>query len=62
VVNGEEVLDGDIRAQAGSTEARLTVQGAFANPDMEEQVAGVWDQLSDIIAEQLQERALPRGD
>lgn len=60
VVNGEEVFDGDIRAQAGSTEARLTVQGAFANQEMAEQVAGVWDQLSDIIAEKLQERALPR--
>jgi hypothetical protein len=53
IVAGEELYDGDIRAQAGTTKTTLTVQGAFANPTMEGQVEGVWEQLNDVIAETL---------
>ena len=51
IVTGEEVYDGDIRAHGGTTQTTLTVQGAFANPTMEAQVEGVWEQLHDLIAE-----------
>jgi hypothetical protein len=53
IVTGEELYDGDIRAHAGTTKTTLTVQGAFANPTMEGQVEGVWEQLNDLIAETL---------
>jgi hypothetical protein len=57
VVDGEEIYDGDIRARAGTTRTTLTVQGAFANQEMEQRVEGVWEQLSDIVTEELRERA-----
>jgi hypothetical protein len=53
IVTGEELYDGDIRAHAGTTKTTLTVQGAFANPTMEGQVEGVWEQLNHLIAETL---------
>jgi hypothetical protein len=53
IVTGEELYDGDIRAQAGTTKTTLTVQGAVANPTMEGQVEGVWEQLNHLIAETL---------
>jgi hypothetical protein len=62
VVDGEEVYDGDIRARAGTTRTTLTVQGAFANQDMEQRVEGIWEQLSDIVTEELRQRARAQAE
>lgn len=61
VLTGEEVYGGEIRAQAGTTKTTLTVQGAYANPDMEAQIENVWEQLIDLISETLKQlpRAIP---
>jgi hypothetical protein len=62
VVDGEEIYDGDIRARAGTTRTTLTVQGTFANQEMEQRVEGVWEQLSDVVAEELRERARAQAE
>jgi hypothetical protein len=54
VVTGEEVRDGTMRAQEGTTKTALSGKGAFANPTMKEQVETVWEQLHELIAERLQ--------
>jgi hypothetical protein len=56
VVTGEEVYDGGIRAQAGTTETTLTVQGAFATSEMEGWVEATWEQLHFLISETLEQR------
>jgi hypothetical protein len=56
VVTGEEVYNGGIRAQAGTTETTLTVQGAFATPEMEARVEATWEQLRYLICETLERR------
>ena len=61
ILTGEEVYSGEIRAQAGTTRTTLTVQGAYANPDMETQIENIWEQLNDLIGETLQQlpQAMP---
>lgn len=61
ILTGEEVYSGEIRAQAGTTKTTLTVQGVYANPDMEAQIENVWEQLTNLIGETLQQlpRAMP---
>jgi hypothetical protein len=58
VLTGEEVHGGEIRALAGTTKIALTVQGTFANPDMEAKIENVWEQLTYLIGETL--GSLPR--
>jgi hypothetical protein len=54
VVTGEEIYDDNGRAEAGTTNTTLTVQGAFASPQMKERVEDYWHQLSGLIDETLQ--------
>jgi hypothetical protein len=49
VLTGEELHGGGIRAEAGTTKTALTVQGAFANSDMQARIENVWEQLTDLI-------------
>jgi hypothetical protein len=58
VVTGEEIYNGNVRAEAGTTTTTLFVRGAFASPEMQARVEGVWYQLRDLINETL--RKLPR--
>ena len=61
IMTGEEVYSGNIRAHAGTTSTTLTVQGTYANSDMELQIENVWEQLNDLILKTLQQltRAMP---
>ena len=45
----------------GNTEVHVTVQGAYANPEMKEQIEGKWDELHRIVAKVFkdQTRRLP---
>lgn len=57
VLTGEEIHRGGIRAFGGTTETRLTVWGAYANPEMRDVVKQVWEQLHTLVQVTLQERA-----
>lgn len=56
VLTGEEVHSGGIRAFSGTTETRLTVWGAYANPEMRNRVTQVWEALQDLVQVTLHER------
>lgn len=55
-LTGEEEHLGTIQANAGSTTARLTVQGSYVNHDMEAQVRSEWDALHDMVTTRLKSR------
>ncbi len=57
VLTGEEIHRGGIRAYSGTTETRLTVWGAYANPEMRDSVKQVWEALHDLVQVTLHERA-----
>jgi hypothetical protein len=59
ILTGAEVYRGDIRAQAGNTNVRITVQGAYASPAMEERIVQEWERLRDLTVETL--RLRPRA-
>lgn len=50
-ITGEEVHGGDIRAQSGNSRVRLSVQGAYASKQMEQQIEGEWERLRTITGE-----------
>ena len=56
-LTGEEEYEGSILANAGNTAARISVQGAYANPKMKGQIEGKWDELHRIVKKMLQDRA-----
>ncbi len=56
-LTGEEEYQGSIRANAGNTVARISVQGTYANPKMKGQIEGKWDELHRIVKKMLQDRA-----
>jgi hypothetical protein len=60
-VRGDEVGQRHGGRYASRTLAEITVQGAYANPMMREKIEGKWDQLHDLVADLLRDRAL-RGD
>ena len=55
-LTGEEEYLGGIQANAGSTAARLSVQGSYVNQDMEGQIVSEWDALHDMVATRLKSR------
>ncbi len=57
ILTGEEVHKRDIRAHAGNTRARLTVQGAYANQEMEDRIVDRWERLHELMIQTLKERA-----
>jgi hypothetical protein len=59
VVTGEEVYRGEIRADAGTTRATLTIQGAYATAEMEAQIENTWEQICQIVIDTFEE--LPRA-
>jgi len=44
-VTGEEIHRGDIRASDGNTHVKLSVNGAYANAEMKEEIGDQWDVL-----------------
>lgn len=48
-VQGEENKNGDIQTPAGTTMTTLSVQGAYANADMEADIENVWVQLNALV-------------
>ena len=56
-LTGEEEYEGSIRANAGNTVARISVQGAYANQKMKGQIEAKWDELHRIVKKMLQDRA-----
>ena len=56
-LTGEEEYQGNIKANAGNTIARISVQGAYANPKMKGQIEGKWDELHRIVTKMLRDRA-----
>ncbi len=56
-LTGEEEHRGGIRASAGNTEVRLTVQGSYVDQKMEAQVEDEWDQLHEIVDAKLRDQA-----
>lgn len=56
-LTGEEEYQGAIRAHAGNTITRISVQGAYANPKMQTQIEAKWDELHRIVRKILQNRA-----
>jgi hypothetical protein len=49
VLTGIVVYDRAERISGGTTEATLTVQGDYANREMEEEIENVWERLSQMI-------------
>jgi hypothetical protein len=49
-LTGEELHNGDIRAQAGNTKVRLSVHASYANAVMERQIKQEWKRLHGIVA------------
>lgn len=60
ILTGKEIYGGDLRAEGGTTRTTLTVQGTYANPEMEERIENVWQQLNELISDVLQK--LRRSD
>ena len=58
-LTGEEVNDGEVRAHGGNTTVKLTVQGAFANSEMENRIGREWDRLHELVSDTLARRVLP---
>ena len=56
-LTGEEEYQGSIKANAGNTVARISVQGSYANPKMKGQIEGKWDELHRIVTKILRDRA-----
>lgn len=56
ILTGEEVHRGDIRPEDGNTKVRLTVQGAYANDEMERAIEQRWDALHELTADTLKRR------
>ncbi len=56
-LTGEEEYQGAIRAHAGNTIARISVQGSYANPKMQAQIEAKWDELHRIVRKILQNLA-----
>ena len=54
ILTGDEIQRGGIRAHSGTTKACVTVQGSYANPDMQNRVERAWDRLYDLIVSTLE--------
>jgi hypothetical protein len=59
ILTGEEIHRGGIRAHSGTTKARITVQGSYANPDMRSRVEKAWDTLHLLTVNTLQSLSGP---
>jgi len=51
ILTGIVVYDRTERPSGGTTEVTLTVQGAYANREMEEEIENVWERLSHLVHE-----------
>jgi hypothetical protein len=60
VLAGEEMYTSEIQADAGTSVTALTVQGAYANPDMQARIENVWEQLSGLVADTLRQQSRAR--
>lgn len=49
VLSGEESYRGRAKKPSHTTHAALTVQGAYANPQMEAQIVKLWDEIHNIL-------------
>jgi len=56
-LTGEEQYEGGVRAHAGNTAVRITVQGSYVDDDMKQQIENVWDTLHDKVAVRLRKKA-----
>lgn len=56
VLTGEEAYSGELRAQGGVTRVNLSVQGAFANAEMEQGIDTTWQQLDYLVSEVMEKR------
>jgi hypothetical protein len=57
VLTGEELHRGDIRAHSGHTKMQLSVQGIYANAEMQELIVQVWEALHDLVVDTLNDRS-----
>jgi hypothetical protein len=60
ILTGEEVHKRNIHAWAGNTRIRMTVQAAYATPEMEQQIVEEWRRLHDLVLRTLSTRATSR--
>jgi hypothetical protein len=60
ILSGEAVYGGGVRAQSGTTKVTLTVQGSYANADMEAQIENVWDRLCHLVQNTLGQLTRPK--
>jgi len=54
VLTGEELYGGENQAMDGTTRVTVAVRGVYANPDMENLIESVWDQLRKQTVDVLQ--------
>jgi hypothetical protein len=59
ILTGEEIHRGGIRAHSGTTKACVTVQGSYANPDMQNRVERAWDRLYNLTMNTLESLSCP---
>jgi hypothetical protein len=59
ILTGEEIHHGGILAHSGTTKARITVQGSYANQHMQNRVAKAWDTLHRLTVKKLQSLSYP---
>ncbi len=52
-LKGEEIDDRNLSNFPGTTEAKLTVKGAFSNEEMESKIENIWEQLKFLIDDNL---------